>query len=342
MRRSIGTDAVLNGNGHFMKGKITALCKAGVSLLLFYLLFRKYDFNEFGATLHNAELGFLAAAFMILWVGHYICIFRWRMLMRPLMPVFSLVRLFQIYCIGLFFNLAFPTAVGGDVVKMYYAGKPSRNYAQSFAATFLDRDAGMLAMMIIACIGTFLMPSEIPGIPVRLLIWLSFAAFVGANIVIFMPSLHRLFTRLLHRLKLSRTAGRVDAISNAFQVMGKHPRVLLDSLLISMFNQVLVFAVAWVTAEGLHLHISFLYFLVFIPVITLITMIPISLNGLGLREYAFVSLFGGIGVAPATGLALSLLTLLMIVLSAVPGGIVYVIFRNRNELQQMAAMGTDF
>jgi uncharacterized membrane protein YbhN (UPF0104 family) len=71
-------------------------------------------------------------------------------------------------------------------------------------------------------------------------------------------------------------------------------------------------------------------------------MIPISLNGLGLREYAFVSLFGGIGVAPATGLALSLLTLLMIVLSAVPGGIVYVIFRNRNELQQMAAMGTDF
>ncbi len=325
-----------------MKGKIAALAKAGVSVLLFYLLFRKYDFQEFGATVRNAELGFLVAAFLILWIGHYICIFRWRMLMRPLMPVFSLTRLFQIYCIGLFFNLAFPTAVGGDVVKMYYAGKPSRNYAQSFAATFLDRDAGMLAMMIIACIGTFLIPSRIPGIPVRLLIWLCFAGFVLANILLFMPSLHRGLMRLLQRLKLTRTAGRVDAISNAFQVMGKHPRVLLDSLVISMLNQVLVFAVAWVTAEGLRLEVPFVYFLVFIPVITLITMIPISLNGLGLREYAFVSLFGGIGVAPSMGLALSLLTLLMLVLSAIPGGIVYVIFRNRNDMQQMAAMETDF
>ncbi|MBZ5495831.1 MAG: flippase-like domain-containing protein [Acidobacteriia bacterium] len=325
-----------------MNAKISALVKAAVSALLFYLLFRKMDFHQFGATLSHARLGILFGSFALLWIGHYICIFRWRMLMRPLMPVFSLTRLFEIYCIGLFFNLAFPTAVGGDVVKMYYAGKPSRQYAQSFAATFLDRDSGMLAMMIIACIGTILLPMRVPGIPVSLIIWLSFVAFVVLNFVIFTPRLHRLLTRVLHKVRLSRIATKVDAISNAFQIMGRNPRVLLDSLMISTLNQLLVFSVAWVTAIGLHIEVSFLYFLVLVPVITLVTMLPITLSGTGLREYAFVSLFGAIGVAPASGLALGLLGSIMVMLSAVPGGIVYIFFRNRSDLRQMAAMETDF
>lgn len=325
-----------------MKGKLSALIKTVITALLFYLLFRKMDFQQFAATLGNARLGVLFGSFAILWFGHYMCIFRWRMLMRPLMPVFSLTRLFEIYCIGLFFNLTFPTAVGGDVVKMYYAGKPSRKYAQSFAATFLDRDSGMLAMMIIACVGTFLLPMKLPGIPVSFIIWVSFAAFIALNIALFMPRLHRLLTRLLHKVRLSGIAARVDAISNAFQIMGKNPRVLFDSLLLSLLNQALVFAVTWVTAVALHLSISFLYFLVFIPVITLITMIPITLSGTGLREYAFMSLFGAIGVAPASCLALGLLSSIMLVFSAIPGGIVYIFFRNRNDMQQMAALETDF
>jgi uncharacterized protein (TIRG00374 family) len=325
-----------------MKAKLSVLVKTAVTVLLFYLLFRKIDFHDFGTALKNARLGFLFASFAILWLAHYICIFRWRLLMRPLLPVFSLTRLFQIYCIGLFFNLAFPTAVGGDVVKMYYAGKPSRLYAQSFAATFLDRDSGMLAMMIIACIGTFMMPSMSSRLPVSLIVWASFGAFVVANIVIFMPALHRLFMRLLHRLRLSKIAARIDAISSAFQVMAKHPRILFDSLLISLINQLLVCWISWIAALGLNIHASFLYFAVFIPVITLITMVPISLSGMGLREYAFVALFSAIGVPPPAGLALALLTSAMILLSAVPGGIVYLLFRNRSDLQQMAAMETDF
>jgi uncharacterized protein (TIRG00374 family) len=325
-----------------MKGKSSVIIKAAITALLFYFLFRKVNFSQFGATLSSARIGVLLASFALLWVGHYICIFRWRMLMRLLMPVFSLMRLFEIYCIGLFFNLTFPTAVGGDLVKMYYAGKPSGLYARSFAATFLDRDAGMLAMMILACLGTLLLPMALPGIPVSLIVWLSFAAFIAMNIAIFTPTLHRLLTRLLHRVRFSKTAARVDAISNAFQITGRHPRVLFDCLLISILNQLLVFAVTWVTAIALRLHISFLYFLVFVPVITLISMIPISLNGWGLREYGFMTLFGAIGVAPAPALALALVTDIMLVLAAVPGGIVYIFFRSRTDLQKMATLETDF
>jgi len=325
-----------------MKGKIAALIKTVVTGLLFYLLFKKVDFRDFGAALKNARLDLLFGSFALLWVAHYICIFRWRMLMRPLMPVFSILRLFQIYCIGLFFNLAFPTAVGGDVVKMYYAGKPTRHYAQSFAATFLDRDSGMLAMMLIACIGTFLLPATSSDLPIALIVWASFGAFVAANVIIFMPVLHRLLTKMLHAIHLPKLATRVDAISSAFQIMAKHPGILFDSLLISLVNQLLVCVISWVAAEALHIHVSFLYFVVFIPVTTLITMIPVSLSGMGLREYAFVTLFSAIGVAPASSLAFALLSSAMIILSAVPGGIIYMLFRNQSDVRQMAAMETDF
>ncbi len=325
-----------------MKGTLSAIAKTGVTILLFFLLFRKIDFKQFGETLSHARLGLIFGSLGVLWIAHYICIIRWRKLLRPLMPVFSLMRLFEIYCIGLFFNLAFPTAIGGDVVKMYYAGKPSRQYAQSFAATFLDRDVGMLAMMLLACIGTLLLPMKIPGIPVTLIVWLSFAGFLALNVVIFMPSLHRLLTLLLHKVHLSRTAARVDAISNAFQVMGNNRRVLLYAFLISVVNQLLVFSVTWLTAIALRLSVPALYFLVLVPVITLVTMIPITLSGTGLRELASVSLFGAIGVAPASSLALGLISSITVLLSAVPGGIIYIFFRNRSDLQQMAVMEKDF
>jgi uncharacterized membrane protein YbhN (UPF0104 family) len=71
-------------------------------------------------------------------------------------------------------------------------------------------------------------------------------------------------------------------------------------------------------------------------------MIPVSLNGMGLREYAFMSLFGAVGIPAASCIALGVLTSLFIILSSIPGGIVYIFFRNRSDMQQLAEMETEF
>ena len=200
----------------------------------------------------------------------------------------------------------------------------------------------MLAMMLIACAITVIHPIRVPGIPVNLIIWASFFLFVLANVFIFAPSLHRLLTRVLQAFKLARVAMKIDAISNAFQTMGQHWFILAGSLAISLVNQVVAISVTWVLAEALALHISLIDFLLFVPVITLISMIPISLNGMGLREYAFMSLLGAIGTAPASCVALGLLSSIFIILSSLPGGVVYIFFRNRTDMQGMAALESDF
>jgi len=324
-----------------MRTALTAALKTAVTGALFYLLFRKVDVAEFAATLRLARYDILALSFLILWIGHIMCVFRWRMLMRPVMPPPSVWNLLGIYCIGLFFNLAFPTVVGGDVVKMYYAGKSSRRFAQSFAATFLDRDTGMLAMMIIAVIATLVHPVRLAGIPVLTIIWSAFAAFIVANVVIFAPGLHRLFVGRLRRFGLGRLAGKIDTLSGVFQAIGKYPGMLALSLGVSLVNQLLVISVTWLVAVGLHIPLAYPYFLVFVPTITLISMIPVSLNGMGLREYAFVALFSGVGVDRESSVALGLISSAIIVLSAIPGGMIYIFFRNRADLEQMAKLETD-
>ena len=325
-----------------MKPKVLAVTKVAVTVLLFYYIFRKIDFHQFGSTLRGAKLDLLIAGFLLLWIAHFVCIFRWRILMRPLMPLPSVGNLFGIYCIGIFFNMIFPTVIGGDVVKIYYAGKPSGQYAKSFASTFLDRDAGMLAMMIIACIAIVIYPAKVPGIKVSVIIWTVFALFVIGNAGLFSPPLHRLMGDTLLRLGLPRIARKINVISDAFQTIGKHPGKLLWALLISFVNQLLVISVTWILAIGLRLQIPLTYFMIFVPVITLISMIPISLNGMGLREYSFMSLFGAIGVSPASCIALGLISSFLLILSSVPGGIVYIFFKSKTDLGQLAAMESEF
>ncbi len=325
-----------------MRTAIYTVIKIAITALLFVYIFRKIDLHQFGVTIRNARLDVLIAGFLMLWLAHFVCIFRWRMLMRPLMPIPSLVNLFGIYCIGIFFNMTFPTVIGGDVVKMYYAGKPHKSYAQSFASTFLDRDSGMLAMMIIACVAVLIHPVKVPGIPISVIIWGVFALFILGNAAIFAPFLHRRMTGLLRRWRFSKIAHKVDMISDAFQTMGKHPAVLLGSLVISFLNQLLVISVTWIMALGLRLHLPFTYFLIFVPVITLISMIPISLNGMGLREYSFMSLFGAVGASTASSTALGLLSSAVLVLSSLPGGIVYVLFKSKSDTKQLAAIKTEF
>ena len=134
----------------------------------------------------------------------------------------------------------------------------------------------------------------------------------------------------------------MERVATAFHIMGKHKSILLVSLLISFINQFLAISVVWITAVGLNLQIRFSYFLIFVPVITLISMIPISLNGMGLREYAFMSLFSAIGVAPASCIALGLVTSVLLVLSSLPGGIVYMFFKTRGDQQRFKTMETEF
>ena len=325
-----------------MKSRIITAIKIAVSVALFYVIFRNVDFHTFREVLQNARMGILVLAYAVLWAGHFVCVIRWRMLLRPLMPVHSLKNLFGIYCIGLFFNLTFRTVVGGDVVKIFYVGKRSNSYSQSFAATFLDRDAGMLAMMVIACAGLAFHHVSVPGIAVEIIVWTATAGFVLGNVCLFAPRFRDASIKLLRRLRLMKIADKMERVSAVLHILGNKKSILAAALLISFVNQFVAISVVWVTAVGLRLDTPFSYFLIFVPVITLISMIPVSLNGMGLREYAFLALFAAVGVPAESCIALGILTSILIILSSLPGGIIYIFFKNKPTESRFSPAETEF
>ena len=319
-----------------MKSAIITLAKLLITCLFFFYIFGKVDFHQFAETLRGSRLCLIAAVLPTIWLGHFVCVLRWRILMRPLMPTPTLARLCGIYGIGMFFNLTFPTIIGGDVVKIYYAGKQSRSYAESFASIFLDRNIGMFAMMIIACCAALFHPVSVPGIPITLILWSVFVLFVIGNIAVFTPRFHRLLSSMLRKHQFEKIAVKIDDIVKAFRITGGRPAAIWQSLGISFLNQFFGCAAVWLGALGLGIHISPFYFLIFVPLITLISMIPVSLNGMGLREYSYMSLFGAIGVAGESCVALGLMYSLMVILSSLPGGVVYIFFRGKTDSAQIA------
>ena len=332
-----------------MKSAIITFAKLLITGLFFFYIFGKVDFHQFADTMRGVNAGLLASALLLSWLGHFVCVLRWRILIRPLMQSPTLARLCGIYCIGMFFNLTFPTLIGGDIVKIYYTGKTSRSYAESFASMFLDRDIGMFAMMIIACCAVLLYPVSVPGVPITLILWSVFTLFVIGNIAIFTPRFQNLLTRIFHgnppsaqsgglAERFGKIAAKIDTIAKAFRIIGGRPAALWMSLGISFANQILGCAAVWIAALSLNIRIPPFYFLVFVPVVTLISMIPVSLNGMGLREYSFMSLFGAIGVAGESCIALGLLYSFMVILSSLPGGVVYIFFRGKSNGVRIAAI----
>lgn len=324
-----------------MKQAIAGIAKAAVTAALFYLLFRNNAFHDLIGTISAGRTSLILAAFALVWAGHFLCMVRWRLLMRPLSLRLPAARLLAVYCVGVFFNIAFPTLVGGDVARIYYAGKPSGRYTQSFAATYLDRSSGMLAMMAVAVAATLVCSLEIPGVPARTIVWSAFAAFALFNVAVLMPRLHIVLTGALRRLGRARTAARIDSISQAFRTMLGDRGAVFGAAALSLSNQFLVVLTVWLVSRSLELKVGLASFFLVVPVVAMVTMIPVSVNGMGLREYAFVALLAGLGVGRAEAAAVGLLCSSFLVLSAIPGGIIYVFLRNRDGAVRMNDLETN-
>ena len=323
-----------------MKSVIITLVKLFVTAFFFFYIFGRIDFYQFADIMQGAHIGLLISAFLLIMLAHFVCVLRWRILMRPLMPVPTIARACGIYSIGMFFNLTFPTIIGGDVVKVYYSGKQSGIYVESFASVFLDRDIGMFAMMIIACCAVLFHPVSIPGIPVMLILWSVFILFIFGNIAMFTPRFHKLLNSILIKFKHEKLAIKIDNTSKALRIIGGCRATLWKSLVISFVNQLLGYAAIWIIALSLDIRLSPFYFIIFVPVTTLISMIPISLNGMGLREYSFMSLFGAIGVAGESCIAMGLLVSFIVILSSLPGGVVYIFFRGKADAASIAELSS--
>lgn len=293
--------------------------------------FSRVDLAQVTRTFATAQFSYIALALVIYLAAQAVSAVRWTALARPLGIETPFKSLIQYYLIGMFFNLFAPSTVGGDVTRVYYlmkhddpeAGR-SVSVVHATVSVLMDRAIGMAVLVWLGALGLLLfpyyaVPQSVRAVTLALALGLVLAALLTPVLKRFLPEDgHHLPTKLRLALRSYRSHWLALAAAAAL------------SLVVHLIQ-------AWmhtVMGRALDLEVPFSFCLIIYPLVGTFAAIPISLNGLGLREGGYIFLLASIGIGTEKGIAFGMLLFLIIVVDSLIGGL---LFLCRQTLQPAAA-----
>jgi glycosyltransferase 2 family protein len=305
------------------------LLKIAVSLgILAYIFLRVVDINLMWKELIKANPLYFVAAVMVYFLVQGLSAWRWYVLLQPQALDVPFSRVLAYYFLGMYFNFFLPSAIGGDVVKVYYLNKETKQLSASASSVFFDRDIGMGGLVLIALVMAMLADParmKINGVPLVPIFALIAVGFLVANLALFYRPTYNLLHRLLSLFKMKKVDDKIERLFTSVNVYRSRWGLIAATMGMSLGVQVGCAIVNLLAARSIGINQAGLSdYLVFIPAIGLISMIPISVGGTGLREASYILMLSSVGVGRPQALALSVLWLGVIAITSLPGGIVYV------------------
>jgi uncharacterized membrane protein YbhN (UPF0104 family) len=284
--------------------------KVVVSVALLSWLAWRTDWARLREAFAHMRFEYWLAAVGVYLAAQGISAWRWQLLARPLGFRESLPQFAAFYFIGMYFNLLLPTSVGGDVVRAWCLDGASGRRLAAFLSVLVDRLSGLLILLLVACGGVLACPRAVP-LWVAGCVWgLAAGAIVG---LLVLPLLTR-WTARFERL-------RRFAEGTRFYLRSR--RLLLGTAGLSLGVQLANVVLVWLIGQAISVRVPDAYFLVFVPLVTLLTLLPISLNGMGIREASTVLFLAPVGVGEGAALGLALLWFFALTAASLCGGIVY-------------------
>ncbi len=308
------------------------ILKATLSFGLLGFLFYRTDSESLLGVLKSIHWLMLAPAALILFSTTLLQTFRWSLILRNFDLYVGYGRLFRIVLIGCFFNLFLPSSIGGDFFRAYYLGKHEKTgVTMAATTTMIDRLSGMSALMMLGLFCSFFSSHSLGGVPLKAIFIGIFLLFTTGIVMFFNPVLHRLLERTLVRIGASGLAGKAPPVYEGATRFRKNIPDVIATTILSLVIQVISISSVWVAAMAINIKAPFLLFLIFIPLINIAVSIPLTINGVGLREGMYFLLFSQIGVPMEASITLSLVTMLLYVSMALPGGFVYSVFKKDED-----------
>ena len=295
-----------------------------VTLALYALVFYWTDASAIAGELGRAQFEPIVAGVLLYMAGQAVSAWKWQILLAPVRLEVPYPKVLAFYFTGMFFNLFLPTIVGGDAVKALLLARETGAPARATMSVFMERNVGLCALLIVAIAAAELAPPvELFGMSLRRLTWVLAAGYAAANIVLMSPLVYRIADRVIAATPLVRFRHRADSLYQAIAPYKNAPVRILSSVGLSFIFQGIVIAVVFLNARALALDVPLAAVAVFVPLVSLAGMVPVSVNGLGVREALYILLFGRIGVPVETAVSLALLYLAVTFLASLPGGVAY-------------------
>lgn len=306
-----------------LKQYLFFVVKLTVSGTLLFFLYRQTPMADMRELFAECNLILLVLVFFILLVNTVLSAFKWKILLRADAIDIPLPKLVTSYLIGGFFNNFLPSNIGGDSYKIYDIMQKSREGVRSAASVFADRLTGFLALVSLSLISSVFVAFKLNK---PFIIFMPLFILVLLLLLLFMLWRQAPIRWLLQITTLDRFPALnrgSEKFFTAFAHYGADHWVVLRVMSLSFLFQFSVIFAVYLMAVSLHAEVAFLFFPAFVPLITLMEAIPLSINGIGIRDAGYVFFFGLAGMTDIQTRSLAILFLAMTLLYSLIGGILF-------------------
>ncbi len=276
--------------------------KLTMAVVLITLLIRNVDWYTIWSEVSHASLPLLLAALGFYIMGLFMCIERWWRAAHYKNFAMTFRTATEFYFAGLFLNNFLPSFLGGDAYQSYILGKSEKRYPAAISTVMFTRFIGLWATIILFFIFGLLGFEKIFSHPLYAGFGVGLFLFMVADIALVFIYAHPRFKKLVEWLP--------KRIRHFFSEVGGYAKwsFLRENFILSavfaivgvgMFNLMIFFALGE--------HVPIFPYLATVFLISLISSLPLSINNIGLKEWAYYTFFPLIGIQPEAALAVALL-----------------------------------
>lgn len=312
------------------KTRITWLLRLVIGLAILFYIFTFIPFDGVLSAISGAQADFLALAFLVLVLERFTAALRTRILTGHLgMMGLSVWKLWEINTVATFYGMFLPGELAGGAVRWYKMSQPNRMRAEAAAAITFDRLVDTIVLLVLGMLFWLADPPPIANTAIAIL----FFGLLGGLLLALCLSLSRgAMALILRPLRFGANRRGFRMLYSMFEkvvtAVGRYRHLpageVAGILTLTLLRHLLSLVILFLFALALGMEVGFVNLGWVRSFMNVVTMIPISFSGLGIREGSLVLLLEPYGIPGTLAVALSFLTLIMHILMAAAGGLLEV------------------
>jgi hypothetical protein len=320
----------------FLRRRLGLIVRSAVSILCAYLVWRSANWSNVWTNVRTMDVRWLVAALVVVAPTMLIVSWRWRLLLSVHGVRLKYWRVIELNMIGQFFSAFLVGTTGGDVVKIFYVARNVPKMKTAVAFTVLvDRVIGLIAMLFLGVALSFtelplLMSTDVTRGATGTFYLFAAGGVVAAAGATFAPLLlkRRAIRQLVEKLPF---ASRVSKVLAAYEVTARAFGRNVVALLVSIPSQLCIIAMGYFIMLAMHLHPPFLAFCSVLTIVNMLIALPVSMNGIGVRELLFKHFLGLVGIDGNTAVTFSLTFFVLNLVWSLLGGAFYHLYRHETH-----------
>ncbi|MGA9769408.1 MAG: lysylphosphatidylglycerol synthase transmembrane domain-containing protein [Blastocatellia bacterium] len=308
---------------------LRGLAQALIGIIALALVIMKSDMRGLWEVIKSARIAYLPMAVLASFAVTWLMAYRWGAILKVRGYAIKPHRLFGYYLIGIFFmNFVPGGGISGDVARLIYVDREVRDKAFVLSTLVYERLVGGFIILLIGLISTVASRQYIRADQILVASEAMLAVVIISAIMLMSRYISSKLARLCRSLGARVSAERAgEAAARTLEAISEfrnHHRMLAVTIALSVLIRIVWGLGCYIVALALGLSLDLPIVFAFISLVDLVRMLPVSVGGLGVREWLIIALFASVGIEREQALAFSLLAFAPIYLNAIAGGIVYV------------------